>query len=153
MTQASSILSSFTVKHVVSNGGLVKWFDTVFIHTNFIYQIYTIIVDNLTLTVLRLRYIVLRHSLFCYRYEFCIRKCNHFVMQFFNQWRSWSHWVVGNIRNVNLASNGAVVYSLQLLKFVFITLMELLLFPQFQSKYTCSQLFNSVTKNSNWYEH
>ena len=84
MTQASSILSSFTAKHVVSSGGLLKWFDILFIYTNFTDQIYTKTVDNLTLTMLRLRYSVLRHSLFCYGCEFYIRNCNHFVMKFFN---------------------------------------------------------------------
>ena len=48
----------------MSNGGLLKWSDTVFIYTNFIDQIYPIIVDNLTRTMLHLRYSVLRHSLF-----------------------------------------------------------------------------------------
>ena len=66
MRQASSILSSFTAEHVVSKGGLLKWADTVFIYTNFIDKIYTIIVDNLTLTMLHLGYSVIMRSLFCY---------------------------------------------------------------------------------------
>jgi hypothetical protein len=70
VTHASSILSSFTAKRVMSNGRLLKWFDTVFICTDFIDKVYTIIVDNLTLTMLHLRYSVLRHSLFCYGCEF-----------------------------------------------------------------------------------
>jgi hypothetical protein len=77
VTQASSTLSSVTAKHVVSNVRLLKCFDTVLIYTHFIDQIYTVIVDNLTLTMLRLRYSVLRHSLFCCGFEFYIRKFNH----------------------------------------------------------------------------